>query len=431
MKKAIIFLIGVLLFTGCIEKYNLELEKIPPRLVVDGLITNERGPYYIRLTESHNGKIPLTEWLNGNTTPVRDALIIITDNVNQIDTLVLVDNIEYGSSLPHGNSLTYLWHYDDYTFRYYVLLPNSDLAIYDTVWASFDHPLFCTDRGFYKTQNLVGIPGRTYSLKIIYKNKEYTARDYMPPVPEIDSLGLMIIPGMPGQSDNYHTLLYFSEPQETKDYYLTQMSDEIMPRGGLGGLGSFDWRFSIFSDEFLQPYVNGLSIGSSMFNPMYVKLNSLSKEAYLYYKALFQQLETDGGAFKPAPASPPTNISNGALGFFRTSAVSEKSAYINGDNLKPFTFLTSEVTEITATTAVSGGELDRYYSFSSSGICWSTNPNPTKNDFAIHYIHYDKDASCKITNLTPNTKYYVRAFLKDYYGIFHYGTQVEFTTLAE
>lgn len=53
----------------------------------------------------------------------------------------------------------------------------------------------------------------------------------------------------------------------------------------------------------------------------FIEMHSLTKEAYEYYKALIQQFRTDGGGYSPSPASPPTNLDNGALGFFRASAV--------------------------------------------------------------------------------------------------------------
>jgi hypothetical protein len=43
---------------------------------------------------------------------------------------------------------------------------------------------------------------------------------------------------------------------------------------------------------------------------------SVDKDAYLYFKALSQQVVNDGGVYHPASATPPGNISNGALGLF-------------------------------------------------------------------------------------------------------------------
>jgi len=424
MKKTIIFFIGTLLFTGCLEKYDLELEKILPRLVVEGVITNEKGPHYIRLTESHNGKrYNITESFTDNIKGVNDALIIITDNVNQIDTLVPVENIK-----------NYELDYVNWRGYYKLVYDNLDNVI-DTLWLS-DPIEFCNDNGFYKTQNLIGIPGRTYSLKIVHQNKEYTASNYMPPVPEIDSVGY-IIKYAKGHIDSWHPLLYFSEPQETKDYYLIEPRKELFRLHGTGFI-SGGWNSSIISDEFLQPYVDGLYFDNyqgyyTMYpgDSIFVRLSSLTKEAYLYYKALLQQFENDGGAFQPAPASPPTNISNGALGFFKAMAVSIKGTKIEWfENLS-----TLEVTGITATTAVSGIDMrysQSYGGYETRGICWSTNEEPTLSDFTI----YDSGIggspthfSCTMTNLTPNTKYYVRAFVRA--RAVHYGEQREFTTLAE
>ena len=154
----------------------------------------------------------------------------------------------------------------------------------------------------------------------------------MPEVPEIDSIGYFKkIMEKDGQ-EYYVPLLYFSEPQDTKNYYLIQLSDEVHSRLFSGML----WQFSILSDEFLESYVNGLniSLGETPRNfeypwyfsgdSIYVGLNSLTKEAYDFYNSLVKQFKNDGGAYQLAPGSPPTNLTNGALGFFRASAISER-----------------------------------------------------------------------------------------------------------
>jgi len=421
MKKIITFLVLVATLTNCVEEYDLEIAEASPRLVVEGLITNELRPYYIRLTESHNGKIyPSYDPWKDNLTPVKDALVIITDNVNQIDTLSLVDNIED-------------YEYDTTSQSYYKLVYDDFGNVIDTIWWSYsDDPLMLSfDKGYYKTQNLVGIPGRTYSLKIIYQNKEYRADAYMPPVPDIDSVGYTIKKdGLGGKIDLYFPLLYFSEPQETKDYYLIQQKLGQHWANDMAGLVQSS---SILSDEFLQPYVDGLKISSLYMYDVFqdhiihVRLHSLTREAYLFYKNIIQQYDNDGGTFQPAPASPPTNISNGALGFFRASAISGKIGILGSLNIS-----TLEVTEITATTAISGGELIFRGLIQSKGICWSTNPNPTTNDFTIiSNSQFENSYPCKMTDLTPNTKYYVRAFVKPGDAPEYYGNQVEFTTLAE
>lgn len=324
MRKVFVLSLLLVLITSCVEEYDLNLAEVDAKLVVEGLITNQKGPYYIRLTESHSGN-----FIEPNNSPIdsakgiMNALIIISDNINQIDTLLPInvnpDEYEY-----------------DYRFGYYKYLYDNNGNIIDTLWLT-DPIEFSHDRGYYKTKHLVGIPGRTYYLKIVSSGKEYKANAYMPPVPTIDSLGYSKKVSEKDGQEYYVPLLYFAEPQGIKNYYLIQLKDEILSRRYAE---DFNWEFSILSDEFLQPYVNGLNVSLGE-NPrgfeypiymegdsIYVELSSLTKNAYEFYKVILQQFKNDGGAYQLAPSSPPTNISNGGLGYFRASSISIKRTII-------------------------------------------------------------------------------------------------------
>lgn len=324
MRRVIFVFLLLASLTNCVDEFDLNLEKVDSKLVVEGLITNQKGPYYIRLTESHTGKFiePIHSYID-SAKGIMNALIIVTDNVNQVDTLIPIDINETE------------YHYD-YQFGYYKYLYDNSGNIIDTLW--LEDPIeFRHDRGYYKTKYLIGIPGRTYFLKVISEGKEYQASDYMPPVPDIDSLGYFKKVSEKDEQEYYIPLLYFSEPQGINNYYLIQLNDEISSRRIAE---DFNWQFSILSDEFLQPYVNGLNISLGV-NPrgieypiywvgdsIYVALSSLTKNAYEFYRALLQQFKNDGGAYQLSPSSPPSNISNGGLGYFRASAISEKRTKI-------------------------------------------------------------------------------------------------------
>jgi hypothetical protein len=101
------------------------------------------------------------------------------------------------------------------------------------------------------------------------------------------------------------------------------------------------------------------------------------------------------------------------------------------ESIKPPIVSTNDVTEITTTTAMSGGELNEMTPLIvSKGICWSKVQNPTTENFKT--IEFSKNTSfiCSMTGLSPNTKYYVRAFTINPAGT-AYGKQIEFTTLTE
>ena len=92
---------------------------------------------------------------------------------------------------------------------------------------------------------------------------------------------------------------------------------------------------------------------------------------------------------------------------------------------------TAEPTDITTNSATCGGNVassDGNYVFVIlRGICWSTSPNPTFNDNYVEIENGLGSFTASMTDLTPNTTYYVRAFAVTATGSF-YGDQQSFTT---
>ena len=94
---------------------------------------------------------------------------------------------------------------------------------------------------------------------------------------------------------------------------------------------------------------------------------------------------------------------------------------------------TTDVTDITLTSAVSGGNItdDGNGTIIARGVCWSISNNPTlqNND------GYTLDGtgvgtySSNLTGLTNNTEYFVRAYATNIKGT-SYGNQISFNTLA-
>ena len=91
---------------------------------------------------------------------------------------------------------------------------------------------------------------------------------------------------------------------------------------------------------------------------------------------------------------------------------------------------TTEVTEITATTAINGGEItnDGGSPVTARGVCWSTSQTPTIANSATTNGTGSGVFQSSITSLYPATLYYVRAFATNGFGTY-YGNEVSFTTL--
>ncbi len=98
--------------------------------------------------------------------------------------------------------------------------------------------------------------------------------------------------------------------------------------------------------------------------------------------------------------------------------------------LLPPSVTTSPVSALTTTTARSGGDVtdDGSSPVTSRGICWSTSNNPTISD-----AHTDNGSgsgafTSNLTDLTPNTIYYLRAYATSLDGT-GYGEEISFATL--
>ncbi|MPL81719.1 hypothetical protein SDC9_27649 [bioreactor metagenome] len=130
------------------------------------------------------------------------------------------------------------------------------------------------------------------------------------------------------------------------------------------------------------------------------------------------------------------NLSSGTKYYYRAYATnSAGTAYGNqrsfltlSDPVLP-TVSTGEVTNITTTYALSGGNVlsDGGLAVTARGLCWSIKPGPSLKDT------YSTDGSgtgsfiTNIINLAPGTKYYVRAYATNSLGT-AYGNEVSFTT---
>lgn len=94
--------------------------------------------------------------------------------------------------------------------------------------------------------------------------------------------------------------------------------------------------------------------------------------------------------------------------------------------------ITLEVNNITNISAYSGAELKNKgkYEIIRQGLCWSTKPNPTIADPHVKDNSGSDAFSIKMTDLTPNTKYYLRAYATNYVNT-GYGNEIEFQTTGE
>lgn len=130
------------------------------------------------------------------------------------------------------------------------------------------------------------------------------------------------------------------------------------------------------------------------------------------------------------------NLDINTLYYVRAFATNQKgTAY--GEQ-KSFTTLgqvpvlvTIPATSITENSAISGGTIidDFGYELLDKGVCWSTEQHPTINDTHTSEGAESSAYVCYLTDLLPNTTYYVRAYATTTQGT-GYGNELTFSTLS-
>jgi uncharacterized protein (TIGR02145 family) len=96
------------------------------------------------------------------------------------------------------------------------------------------------------------------------------------------------------------------------------------------------------------------------------------------------------------------------------------------------TVTTSDVTNITITSATSGGEVtkDGRAAVSARGICWGTSEDPSLSDSHTSDANGVGSFISNLTDLTPKTVYHIRAYATNKAGT-AYGTDISFSTTAQ
>ena len=89
--RTLLYIIPFFLFEACIEKYNPQIDEYNDLLSVEGAITNEPGPYIIKLTKA-------SPVYNPKYIPVSGANIVISDNFDVEETLIELDSGVYSTN---------------------------------------------------------------------------------------------------------------------------------------------------------------------------------------------------------------------------------------------------------------------------------------------------------------------------------------------
>ncbi|MCJ7935649.1 MAG: DUF4249 domain-containing protein [Chryseobacterium sp.] len=260
MKNTFLIILSLFAVTSCQKEVDLDLADQSGNIVIEGNVTNQTGPYTVKITKSVGVAQP-------NQYPaVTGAKVILSDNTGQTEILQYIG------------------------------------------------------QGMYQTSTFVGISGRTYTLNVQAEGKQYTAQSTMPEA--VDFEGLVQDSFVFGNTTTYTLLPVFTDPAALGNRYLFSFTVNDIAKKV----------FNVFSDNVN----NGLPNQRPLVLPnddkdnnhqvtagdiIHVEMQCIDNNIFTYYSALTQISGDNGGGV--TPSNPPSNISNGALGYFSAHTSSE------------------------------------------------------------------------------------------------------------
>lgn len=267
MKKIFLIIAALAVMSSCEKEIDLELENESGKIVIEGNITDKVGPYIVKVTKS-------VAFTDENQYPaIANAQVVLSDNAG------------------HSEILQYI------------------------------------GGGNYQASTFTGQPGRTYTLTVKAEGKEYVAQSTMPEPVAFEGLQQDSF-AVAGET-SYTLLPVFTDPPALGNRYLFSFTVNNNPKK--------------FFSEFSDNVNNGLPNQRPLLLPnddsdpgdikvvpgdiIYVEMQCIDEKVYTFYSALLQ-LSGSGPGGGITPANPPSNISNGALGYFSAHTSEKLSAVI-------------------------------------------------------------------------------------------------------
>jgi hypothetical protein len=262
----VLSILMLLLFSGCQKVINVDLNEAAPHIVIEGLVSDQRGPYTVTISKSGSYfNQPVLQMVSG-------AQVIITDSFGTLDSLREIS------------------------------------------------------AGIYLTSRTKGVSGRTYTLKVVSENQEYDGTSTMLSHVDIDSLPLvkstsqrLDLGGNNRNPNHVEIHCFFKDPVEKNFYRLKVFKND--------SINTQNYR--LYDDQYTNGEESELRVAYATVGDTFrVELLSLDQSTYEYYRTLSDLLFTNP-IFGSTPANPNSNLSNGALGFFGACAVSTRTIIIS------------------------------------------------------------------------------------------------------
>ncbi len=266
MKRIFINIIAIIVLFSCEERTDIESETfIINRLVVEGMITNERTRHEVRLT------LPVSQ-LNQQPLPVSGALVAITDQE-----------------------------------RIFTLEEDPDR------------------QGYYLTEpDVQGVTGKRYTLYIRIGEFEFTASSYMVPA---EPLKEPLITACGEEENRFHIIPELTgDPFMLQIRADWSGTGGCSPEDNCSAVINHYHLNTIDVNDFFKPEKEIVCVPSGTMVTR--KKYSLNPEHQEFIRSLLMETEWRGGVFDVERGNVITNLSQGGIGYFAASTVVSDSFII-------------------------------------------------------------------------------------------------------
>lgn len=299
----------ICLVTACVREYQPDTVSVPPALVVEGQITDQSGPYSVRLTRTADYTLRSINLLETGAT------VTIQDNLGNRETL--------REQSPGGTYVS-------------------------------------------RADGIRGVAGRRYKVIIQTKagNRYESTEEVLSAAPPIQKLYSEYQPNTtPGtglRRQGWSVYIDTKDPETPGDYYrwewtnytFTDVCRKTLAPGGTSYTGisccSPCWNINRCYnciDVNSDVNINGQAISRQLItqvpytskNRYYIEVQqqALSQGAYQYWKSVRQLVNNTGGLFDAAPSTVQTNIrcvsdpATAVYGYFGATGISEQYIYVD------------------------------------------------------------------------------------------------------
>jgi len=173
--------------------------------------------------------------------------------------------------------------------------------------------------GVYYNNNLIGIEGHNYTLNVLVGTDLYSSTSTMPTSIPLDSITLYNFnrpTGPPGGNTPVFLIPIYTDTKNVRNNYqlMVSINDSLL------------YNIDVRNDLILDGEVNQrpISVSANKEDKITIDLQCIDSAVFDY----FTNLSTNLGQFSATPSNPKSNISNGALGYFKVHTSSKKNYII-------------------------------------------------------------------------------------------------------